>query len=215
MLVKLFYADQEVYHQNVDNPKGLRIAFDPPPPLPDDIIHDETTQVVSHIFGPFQAEQIYFPNTNDANTMELLKCIRRGLVLQARNGEILATRLCRAKVFYSDSVSPANVKTLPREHTMVVFDYLNDFLPKLQAYMLGQGPLPTCELFFSFAQKWSQESPLKNNYIYVNVMHCLAKEQVSLLQSQKAEVLVSDPNMLDVIAKQIEDLRVNNLPSSN
>ena len=88
----MFYADQEVYHQNVDNPKGLRIAFDPPPPLPDDIIHDETTQVVSHIFGPFQAEQIYFPNTSDANTMELLKCIRRGLVLQARHGEILATR---------------------------------------------------------------------------------------------------------------------------
>jgi len=207
--VKLYYANREVGEKLVDNPKGLRIAFNPPPPLPDDIVREDTSQVVSHIFGPLQAEQIYFPHSNDQSTMKILECIKRGLVLQARNGEILATRLCRAKVFYSDSDSPANVKELPREHTTVVFDYVNEFLPQMHAYMLGQGPLPTYERYFSFGQKWSQTAPLRNNFIYINVAHHLAKSQLDQLENHKSEVFVSDPNMLDVIAKQIEDLRVN------
>lgn len=195
----------------MDNPRGLRIAFNPPPPLPEDVVKEDTTEVVSHIFGPFQAEQIYFPPTSDGSAMQILECIRRGLVLQARNGEVLATRLCRAKVFYSDSMFPSKeVEVLPREHTTVIFDY-NRFLQDLRAYMLGQGAKPTCERFFSFGQRWSQEEPLRKNYIYVSVTHSMAQKQLDQFNNRPdAQILISDPNMLDIIAKQIEDLSMSN-----
>lgn len=205
----MFYNNQEVGSKVVDNPRGLRIAFNPPPPLPEDVVRQEASEVVSHIYGPFQAEQIYFPPTNERNTMKILEWIKRGLVLQARNGEILATRLCRAKVFYSDSISPSyEPKELPREHTTVVFDYANDFLPKFRAYMLGQGPLPSTERYFSFGQKCSASMPMKNIFIYVSVNHLFAQKQISQFQNQRPDILVSDPNMLDIIANQIEELSI-------
>ena len=211
LLIKLYYGDRDCGEKIVDNPRGLRIAFNPPPPLPEDVVKEDTSEVVSHIFGPFQAEQIYFPPAQDQTTMNILECIKRGLVLQERKGEILATRLCRAKVFYSDSVAPTEqVKELPREHTTVIFDYANDFLPKLRMYMYGQGPRPTCERFFSFAQKWSDSGPLKNNYVYVSVTHCLAQKQLMQMNRCDAPILISDPNMLDVIAKQIEEISFTN-----
>ena len=135
--VKLFYKGKEMGEKIVDNPRGLRIAFNPPPPLPDDVVRQEAQEVVSHIYGPFQAEQIYFPPTQNQETMNVLEMTKRGLVLQARNGEILATRLCRAKIFYSDSSATGLMEPqeLPREHTSPVFDYMNDFLPKFKLYV--------------------------------------------------------------------------------
>ena len=204
----MYYADKEVAVKVVDNPSGLRIAFNPPPPLPHDVVQDDAAQFVSHIFGPFQAEQIYFPQTEDTCTMRILECIRRGLVLQSRNGQILATRLCRAKIFYSDSVVLCE-KELPREHTIVVFDYATDFYPQLTKFMTGQGPSPTYERYFSFAQKWSQSAPLSNNYVRVTVTHCSAQKQFNEFQKAKPEFLISDPNVLDYIAQQIDGLNLN------
>lgn len=207
--VTLYYANQEMGTKTVDNPRGLRIAFNPPPPLPEDVVQQDTSEVVYQIYGPFQAEQIYFPPTQDTNTNKILECIKRGLVLQANNGEILATRLCRAKVFYSDSMSPTyEPKELPREHTTVVFDYVNDFLPKFRAYMLGQGPLPSTERYFSFGQKCSGSLPMKNICIYVGVTHMYAQRQINQFRNQRTDILISDPNMFDIIANQIEELSI-------
>lgn len=206
--MKLYFGEKEVDTKIVDNPSGLRIAFNPPPALPHDVVQDDTAQFVSHIFGPFQADQIYFPQTEDMRTRSILECIRRGLVLQSRNGQILATRLCRAKIFYSDSVVLCE-KELPREHTVVIFDYVNDFYPKLRAFMTGQGPSPTFERYFSFAQKWSHSAPLINNFVRVSVSHCLAQKQLTEFQNAKPEFLISDPNMLDYIAQQIDGLNLD------
>ena len=196
----------------VDNPRGLRIAFNPPPPLPDDVVRQEAQEVVSHIYGPFQAEQIYFPPTQNQETMNVLEMTKRGLVLQARNGEILATRLCRAKIFYSDSSATGLMEPqeLPREHTSPVFDYMNDFLPKFKLYVQGQGPLPSAERYFSFAQRCPNQQSITNLYVYVSVTHLFAERQISQIQAQGQDILVSDPNMLDCIAAQIEGLSIDN-----
>lgn len=205
--IKLYYAEREVALKVVDNPNGLRIAFNPPPPLPQDVVQEDAAQFVSHIYGPLHAEQIYFPQTEDPHTIKILECIRRGLVLQARNGQVLATRLCRAKVFYSDSAVSCD-NELPREHTIVVFDFANEFIPKLRRFMLGEGPSPVYERYFSFAQKWNEHVPLANNCVRVTVTHCLAQKKFNDCQKEKYEILISEPNALDVIAQQIDGLNL-------
>eukprot|EP00111_Clytia_hemisphaerica_P020550 TCONS_00060532-protein len=209
--VKLFYKGDEMGEKIVDNPRGLRIAFNPPPPLPDDVVRQDASEVVSHIYGPFQAEQIYFPPSQNPEIINVLEMTKRGLVLQARNGEILATRLCRAKIFYSDSTTPSiEPRELPREHTTPIFDYVNDFLPKFKQYVQGQGPLPTAERYFSFAQRCPNQQSISNLFVYVSVTHVLAQRQINQVQSQTNDILVSDPNMLDFIAAQIEGLSIDN-----
>ena len=144
--------------------------------------------------------------------MNVLEMTKRGLVLQARNGEILATRLCRAKIFYSDSSATGLMEPqeLPREHTSPVFDYMNDFLPKFKLYVQGQGPLPSAERYFSFAQRCPNQQSITNLYVYVSVTHLFAERQISQIQAQGQDILVSDPNMLDCIAAQIEGLSIDN-----
>ena len=191
----------------VDNPSGsLRIAFNPPPPLVQDVFKgEENANFAQYIYGPLQAEQIYFPPTDDESTNRILECIRRGLVLQSLNGQILATRLSRAKIFFSDSVVNCN-NELPREQTSVIFDYHNDFQPKLRDYMKGAGPCPTFERYFSFAQKWNETRPISNNYVRVTVTHCLAQRCFNEVLNSKHEFLISEPNDLDNLAKQIDSL---------
>lgn len=208
--IKLFYKGKEMGEQQVDNPRGLRIAFNPPPPLPEDVVRQDASEVVSHIYGPFQAEQIYFPATPNHEIMNVLEMTKRGLVLQCRNGEILATRLCRAKIFYSDSSSPTTQpKELPREHTTTIFDYVNDFLPKFKLYMQGTGPLPSAERYFSFAQRCTFQQSMNTLFVYVCVSHAFAQKSINQIQSQRPDFFISDPNMLDMIADQIEGLQIN------
>eukprot|EP00794_Sanderia_malayensis_P018724 gene18724-20613_t len=194
----------------VSNPTGCRIAFRAPPPLPDDVASEENAQVVSHIFGPFQAEQIYFPETDDPDTVALLGYMRRGLVLQTHNKDIYATRLCQAKIYYSISAKgdPAPFE-LRREHTTKVFDYHNTFTPLLTAALHGHGPPPRAELYFSFGQKWGGEAMLNDNLVHVCVTHQLADNQLKAFFAKSTEVLLSEPNALDVIARQIEDISIN------
>ena len=99
---------------------------------------------------------------------------------------------------------------LPREHTSPVFDYMNDFLPKFKLYVQGQGPLPSAERYFSFAQRCPNQQSITNLYVYVSVTHLFAERQISQIQAQGQDILVSDPNMLDCIAAQIEGLSIDN-----
>ena len=207
MIVKLFHGETEVVRKIVNNPYGLRIAFDPP--LLAGNITEEEAFKLRNIYGPFNAEQVYFPPNSDEMAMKILENMPRGLFLQETNGNILATRLCRARVFYSDSIAPIGGATqLQREHTTTVFSYINDFLPKLGLFTQGGGSIPTAEIFFSFGQTWSQDRPLKNNYIYISVTHHLAHCRLSEILNSRHEILASDPNTYDILAQHLAELSV-------
>ena len=195
----------------VNNPMGCRIAFRAPPPLPNDVASEDNAEVVSHIFGPFQAEQVYFPETDDADTMRLLGFMRRGLVLQTNNKDIYATRLCQAKIYFANTqMGDAQPIELRREHTTKVFDFHNTFTAQLNAALCAQSPPPRAELFFCFGQRWGSNSPLKENLVSACITHLLADRQLKAFCTRKSEVLVSEPNALDVIAHQIEAISINN-----
>ncbi|XP_065671014.1 interferon regulatory factor 5 isoform X5 [Hydra vulgaris] len=208
LLVKLFYGEQEIYRKLVNNPCGLRIAFNPPSLLPENIISEETSNLRS-IFGPEKAEQIYFPPINNVMIMKILENMPRGLVLQERDGCIYATRLCRARVFYSSLIAPAyGANQLLREHTTSVFDYTGDFLPRLNLFTQGGGSMPTAEIYFSFGQTWSQDRPLKNNFVYISITHSLAYQRLSEIQNLGTEIQASEPNSNDLIAQHFADLSI-------
>ncbi|XP_047140407.1 interferon regulatory factor 5 isoform X1 [Hydra vulgaris] len=209
LLVKLFYGEQEFYRKLVNNPNGLRIAFNPPTLLPENIIPEETSKLRS-IFGPEKADQIYFPPIPNVMIMKILENMPRGLVLQERDGCIYATRLCRARVFYSSLIPPTlGTNQLLREHTTSVFDYTGDFLPRLSLFTQGGGSMPTAEIYFSFGQTWSQDRPLKNNFVYISITHCLAHQRLSEIQNLGTEIQASEPNSNDLIAQHFAGLSIS------
>ena len=218
--IQLYYRSKLVEEKQVTNSTGCRIAFKPPPPLPEGVANEESAEVVSHIFGPFQADQVYFPDTDDLQTIALLQYMKRGLVLQTYQYDVYATRLCQAKIFYSSSDTFGGVaapQELTRENTTKVFDYQNTFLPRLNSHLQGQGPPPSCELYFSFGQRWNASNPLRENMVHVCVTHILAKKYMAnvLAAESSNNVLLSAPNALDMIASQIENINLETGTNGN
>ena len=209
--VQLYFKTREIgVPILIHNPTGCRIAYGAPPPLPDDLANGGNAEVVSHIFGPFHAQQVYYPDADDADTSRLLPYMKRGLVLQTNNSDIYATRLCQAKIYFCSSPSgEAEPIELPREQTTKVFDFQGQFQPQLNLALTGTVRPPRPELYFSFGQRWGSGNSLSYNLVYACVTHVLADQQIKTLFSQKSEVQVSEPNPLDDIATQIDALNLN------
>ena len=201
--VKLYYKDEEIASHIVDNINGVRIALKLPP-----LIHEGIIPEGLMCYGPVNAEQILFPSTKDPYATKILSCMSRGLVLQFYEGQVLATRLCQAKVYYSDSEFSC-IKELPRQRTVVVFDYNCDFMQKLQQYKLGDGERPSYERYFSFAQSWSTTSPLNKNYVRCTMIHCLSRMKFKEFENETPiDFKISSLNQLDELAHQIEDIHL-------
>ena len=188
--IKLFYAEKEVGSRNTNNLNGVRIAHQRPAAVPQ---HPD-------VFGPLEAEQMYYPHSDDGNTQRMLNWIRRGLVIEAReNGDIYATRLCQAKVFYG-----SNVLTIPNElvrsQPTLVFSFQNQFLPVLEAYKKGLNAAPAFERVFSFGQKWSIHEPLKEMLVHCSITHFLSKKIFKEVKAQKPhEIYLSAQDYYDHI----------------
>ena len=193
----------------INNPTGCRIAYKAPPPLPTDLASRDNEEVVSHIYGPFQAHQVYFPDSEDEETAKVLGFMKRGLVLQTHENDIYATRLCQAKIFYAASqTDDAQSVELKRENTTKVFDF-KEFMRQLELALTGRARPPKADLYFCFGQKWGGSIALSDNLVYACVTHMLAEQQLKSLFSTAGEVMVSEPNNLDDIAVQIDQLSVN------
>lgn len=211
LLIRLYNRSKEVCEPLlIRNPTGCRIAYKAPPPLPTDLANKDNEEVVSHIYGPFQAHQVYFPETDDLETAKLLEFMKRGLVLQTHDNDIHATRLCQAKIFYGMSqAEDAQPLELRRENTTKVFDFKKVFLPQLESALNGSARPPRAELYFCFGQRWGRGTALSDNLVYARVTHILAENHLKMLISQNGEVMVSEPNNLDDIASQIDQLSVS------
>ena len=193
----------------ISNPTGCRIAYKAPPPLPNDLASRDNEEVVSHIYGPFQAQQVYFPDSGDMDTARLLGFMKRGLVLQTHDNDIYATRLCQAKIFYGTSqADDASSVELRRESTTKVFDY-KSFMSQFESALTGNSRPPRADLYFCFGQRWGSGISLSDNLVYVCVTHLLAEQYVTSFFSMRGEFMVSEPNNLDDIAGQIDQLSVS------
>ena len=190
------------------------MSHNPPPAVPQDIAQEpDNKNILSNIFGPFDAEQVYFPNSDDHNTHEILKKIQRGVVVSVRpNGDIYATRLCQARVYVGESAM-STPKLLNRQEETLVYSFQNDFLPRLQNYQsVVSFAAPCCERFFSLGQKWTPNiEPLKEMLTHFSVTHFLAKKIFKEIKAQKPLFLeFSNTNSLDIIQKELNEMALAN-----
>lgn len=206
--IKLFFSEKEVGSLVINTPHGVRIAYEPPPPVPTDIVQEDgAKEVLSNIYGPLEAHQVYYPYAEDDNSQKMLNWIRRGLVIEVKpNGDIYATRLCQAKVFYSNNTQ-TEPNELRRSQQTLVFSFYRQFLPGLSAYQNGQPVPPSCEMYFSFGQKWSYHEPLKEVLIHCSVTHFFSKKLFKDAKANKPiEQLVSSQNPDDVLKERMEKI---------
>ena len=116
----------------------------------------------------------------------------------------------QAKVYYSKSHNACHDE-LPRQHKVVVFDYKADFLQKFNQYKSGDCPggAPLYERYFSFAQPWSENSPLTKNYVRITMTHLHAQQKFKDYEIQTPiDIKLSSLNALDLIAAKIEGMNL-------
>lgn len=215
--VKLYFSDKEVGSNIVNNLnlKGVRISYKQPPPVHPDVVPEvEAKNILSEIYGPLEAEQIYYPHSDDRNTQKVLNVIQRGIVIEVdQNGDIYATRLSQARIFYSEKVTTPP-KPLQRGVATRVYSFQNDFLPALECYQRGMAFSPSCERYFSFAQSWSDQEPLKEVLIHFSITHFLSKKIFKEVKAQKPATFIecSDADRVDMIKERLEHLCMTNNP---
>ena len=165
-------------------------------------------EILRNVYGPFDAEQVYYPNSEDHNTHEILKNIQRGVIISVRpNGDIYVTRLCRARVYVGEGPM-STPKVLTRQQETLVYSFQNDFLPQLLNYQNGLSfeiPPPCCERYFSLGEKWSPNTrPLKEMLTRFSLTHFLAKKIFKEIKEQKPLIEdFSKSNSLDIIHKTL------------
>jgi len=193
-----------------NNLNGLRISHDPPPVPPELAQGQDTQNILSNLFGPLGAEQLYYPHSDDHNTQNILKKIQRGVVIVVKpNGDIYATRLCQARVYYANSPTE-QPKVLPRSEETLMYSFQNEFLPMLQNYQMCMSQAPSCECYFSLGQSWSDKEPLSEMLIHFSVTHFLAKKIFRDIKAQKPlQIEESNTNSLDIIQNQLQQMALS------
>lgn len=214
----MYFSDKEVGCNIVNNLnyKGVRISYKPPPPVhPDMVSEEEAKNILKEIYGPLEAEQIYYPHSDDRNTQKILKVMQRGVVIEVnQQGDIIATRLSQARIFYSDSVTTPP-KALQRGVPTMVYSFQNDFLPTLDCYQRGMAFSPSCERYFTFGQSWSEHEPLKEMLIHFSITHFLSKKIFKEVKAQKPATFIqcSDADTVDIIKEKLDKMYMSNVPS--
>lgn len=203
--VKLFFSDKEVQCKIINNLNGFRISYEPPSVSQDMVQEPDTKNILSNIFGPLDAEQVYYPDSDDHNTQNILKKSQRGVVIIAHpNGDIVATRLSQSRVFYSDTATNTPQKLIRSKETLI-YSFEKDFLPQLQNYQCQMTAPPSCERYFSIGQSWSEKEPLREMLINFSVTHFFAKKVFKEVKAQKPfEVENSITNSLDHLQRELE-----------
>ncbi|XP_078719596.1 interferon regulatory factor 6-like [Lampetra fluviatilis] len=136
------------------------------------------------LLGPMEYEQIAFPSPaciTDGRQRELtervLRFTERGLVLEARGGRLLATRLGQSRVFWSRShVAPGGPTPPPclleRETPTELLDfqvYIAELLACLQD--AGGAQLPDPRVLLCFGEEWpDRQRPRHKKLIMVQVV---------------------------------------------
>ena len=196
----------------VNNINGVRIAYKAPPLVPIDMGREsEAETVLSNIYGPLNAEQIYYPHGDDKNTQNLLGWIQRGLVIEVNSrGDIYGTRLCQAKVYFAKSPL-SQPKGLVRSQKTLLLSFQDDFLPQFKAYKSSQIDMaPSYELLFSFGQEWTRTAHIKEMLIHCSVTHLLSKKLFKDLKEQKlVDVQISTQDHLDMLKDDFEKFAIS------
>ena len=163
-------------------------------------------------FGPPDAKNIVLPDNHPQESAhDIFEAMRRGVIIEASEGNVYVTPLCRTVVYCSSSPSDV-AQPLEKEVRTKVFDYQNYFRPALEHYALVHSQSPTPYFILGLGQNWGRGRHVTQNLISIVVTHAQARHEIDtiglthavtqdLLIDLPDSVVIDQANALDMEAE--------------
>ncbi|XP_061524077.1 interferon regulatory factor 5 [Phycodurus eques] len=210
--LKFQYRGRAMGSLTISNPQGCRLFYGQLGPDPQRV----------DLCGPVDLQQVLFPGTSEIPSQKqrefteaLLNVMDRGLILEIREQDIYAVRLCQCKVFWSGPGAPDRglPNRLERERRVKVFS-LNDFLQGLILYQKGEAPnVPPYEIYFCFGEDWPDMKPKEKKLIVVQVVPVVARILTEMFSGEHSwsidsiRLQISNPDVKDQTVEQFKELQ--------
>lgn len=193
--VRIFYGSIPIHSENVDCTNGCRILAG----------GDE------EILFP-NAHNICLPDSHAHPTAkEIFGAMKRGILIEAREGNVYVTPLCRTMVYCGSSSSDRAV-SLEKEKRSKVFDYNSHFRPALDHYAFNPGKSPSPYFILSLGQTWGPDRHVTENLVSVVITHSRARHEIDAIglpHLLTKDLLLDLPDTVDIEAANETDLEAD------
>lgn len=177
--IRVFYGSIPVCTEYFDCNKGCRI-FSSDDSLSSSANWQDEEKMIRYL-GPPDAKNIVLPDNHpQACARDIFNAMRRGVLIEACDGNVYVTPLCRTVVYCSNS--PTDVaQPLEKEVRTKVFDYTNHFRPALEHYALVHSQSPTPYFILGLGQNWGRGRHVMTNLISIVVTHAQARHEIDAI----------------------------------
>ena len=183
--IRILYGSIAVYTQTIDCTKGCHILS--AGSWPEDNLSDMHKVILPE-------------NHPQEESRKIFETMRRGVVVEANDGNIYVTPRCRTVIYCSGSASELPVE-LQREQRFKVFDYNGYFRPALEHYAFIQDRAPTPYVILGLGQSWGVGRHVANNYMSIMITHSKARHEVNsiaLPHTLTQDLLLDLPESFDL-----------------
>jgi hypothetical protein len=208
--IRIFYGSIPVHTEYLDCKNGCRI-FSSEESLPPSASWQEDEKMI-RFFGPPEAKNIVLPDNHPQScARDIFNAMRRGVLIEASDGNVYVTPLCRT-VVYCGSSSTNLAQPLEKEVRSKVFDYRGHFRPALEHYALVHSQSPTPYTILGLGQNWGRGRHVTQNLISIVITHAQARHEIDaiglthavtqdLLIDLPDSVVIDQPNSFDMEAE--------------
>ena len=191
--IRIFYGSIPVHTEHLDCKNGCRI-FSSEDTLPSSASSSQEDEKMTQF--P-EAKNIVLPDNHPQScARDIFNAMRRGVLIEASEGNVYVTPLCRT-VVYCGSSSTDLAQLLEKEVRSKVFDYRNHFRPALEHYALVHSQSPTPYVILGLGQNWGRGRHVTQNLISIVITHAQARHEIDaigLTHAMTQDLLIDLPD---------------------
>nr|XP_057907914.1 interferon regulatory factor 10 [Doryrhamphus excisus] len=192
MQVTLLYHGHSVMRCTTKSPEGCFI------------LHGRGPLGSERIYGPCNAQQLFFPSPNSFHTSSymveainrLLCHLERGVLLWVAPDGVFIKRFCQGRVYWSGPMAPNadRPNKLEREKTFKLLD-TSEFLNDLQNCLQGKGTPPPYRIELCFGEEYPDPTtPKTTKLVMVQVVPMFAVDLLQRLSLDEMKNTTDLPN---------------------
>ena len=169
--VQVFYGSIPVHCEVVDCSKGpCRITSS----------SSSSSQEKGRFSGYPSGHTIILPESHPQSLSKgIFDAMENGILVEASEGRVFVTPLCRTIVYCSNSPSPVDsAGQIDKDQPTKVFDYGCHFRPTLEHYAMIQGQPPSPHFFLGLGQNWGKGRDISQNLVSIMITHLKSKQDV-------------------------------------